>query len=99
MGFQAWSQSFDRLAAKAVLAEPWTPHDLSRSFITHLHEHAVCPPHIVDEIVGHVGKHRQGARGAYNRALYLDAKAAALVAWQRLLLDDEAGVVELRRQA
>src|SRR3954454_7058536 len=71
----------------------WTLHDLRRSFITHVHELALAPPWIVDEIVGHVGEHRRGARAHYNRATYREQKARALQAWADHLLDATAAAV------
>jgi integrase len=85
------------LDAKSVGGGPtlpaWTLHDLRRSFITHVHELALAPPWIVDELVGHVGEHRRGARAHYNWATYREQKARALQAWADCLLDKIPAVV------
>jgi hypothetical protein len=46
-----------------------------------LHERFDVPPHIVETILGHVGGHKSGVGGVYNKALYLDQRRAALERW------------------
>jgi integrase len=89
-GFQAWSRSKRILDGKINAArsacgeEPiseWLLHDLRRSFVTHLVEQKLAPPHIVEACVNHQSGHRGGVAGVYNRALYAEEKRAAFEAW------------------
>ena len=86
-GFQAWSRSKRILdekinAARAARGEkpiaPWQLHDLRRSFVTHLVEQKLAPPHIVEACVNHQSGHRGGVAGVYNRALYTEEKKQRL---------------------
>jgi integrase len=86
-GFQGWTVSRRRLDARIAEAnhgkalEQWTPHDFRRSLSTALHERFGVPPHVVETVLGHVGGHRGGVAGTYNRALYLDERRRALERW------------------
>ena len=83
--FSGWSRSKARLDGRAQLAEPWTLHDLRRTFVTRLGEDLRIQPHVVEALVNHVSGVRSGVAGVYNRALYLDERRAALDAWARYL--------------
>jgi hypothetical protein len=59
----------------------WVLHDLRRTVSTRMHEDIGILPHIVEAVLNHVSGHRAGVAGNYNRALYLDDKRRALIAW------------------
>jgi integrase len=90
-GFSGWSKAkkeLDERIAKArrqgdvKMAMPgWTLHDLRRSFVTHVSEHAFAPPHVVEAIVNHISGAKAGVAGVYNRASYLAEKRQALELW------------------
>jgi hypothetical protein len=73
--FSGFSRSKNDLDAKlgAALA-PRTPHDFRRSLSTTLHERFGVPPPIVETILDHVGGHKAGVAGVYNKASYLDQR-------------------------
>lgn len=81
-GFQGWSRCKSRLDAKLPADMPgWTLHDLRRSTITHLNEHSLADPHVIEAIANHVSGHKASVAGIYNRSAYADQKRAALEAW------------------
>jgi integrase len=89
-GFQGWSRAKKALGEKITAEragrrknpiEPWTIHDLRRSFVTHMAENKLALPHVVEACVNHVSGHKGGVAGIYNRALYADEKLAAFEAW------------------
>jgi integrase len=85
-GWQDWSGSKADLDARIAAArdgEPieWTLHDFRRCLSTALHERFGVQPHVVEAILGHVGGHKSGVRGVYNKALYLDERRRALERW------------------
>ena len=57
--------------------EPWTLHDLRRTFSTGLNN-MVIAPHIVELLLGHA---LPGVMAIYNRSLYLPEKLDALNKW------------------
>jgi integrase len=75
-GFSGWSK------AKAALDEriiemrrkmaklDWRLHDLRRTAATVMADRLGVLPHIVEVILNHVGGHRAGVAGVYNRAKY-----------------------------
>ena len=74
-------------------------HDLRRSFATHLADHNIAEPHLVEVILNHASGHRGGVAGVYNRARYSAEMQRALTAWGDLLLSDEMSgenVIQLR---
>lgn len=87
-----------------VLA-PWVVHDMRRTVSTRMHEDLGIAPHIVEAVLNHVSGARAGVAGTYNRALYVDDKRRALVAWanhvERLVSGASAAaiVVPLRQAA
>jgi integrase len=107
-GFQDWSGSkadLDTGITKANAGkefEPWSPHDFRRSLSTALHERFRVPPHVVEVILGHIGGHKAGVAGVYNKALYLDERRRALERWGAHIVGlatgklDKAKVVDLR---
>ena len=59
----------------------WMLHDFRRAISTTLHERLGVPPHVVEVILGHVGGHKSGVAGVYNKASYLDERRRALQRW------------------
>jgi integrase len=85
-GFQDWSGSKADLDTRIAVARKgaalgWTLHDFRRSLSTALHERFGVPPHVVEAILGHVGGHKAGIAGVYNKAQYLDERRRALQRW------------------
>jgi integrase len=86
-GFQDWSGSKADLDAsitsgrKGKALPKWTARDFRRSVSTALHERFGVPPHVVEAILDHVGGHKAGVAGVYNKALYLDERRRALARW------------------
>jgi integrase len=98
-GFNDWAGSkidLDRRinqARRDAGAEPmaeWVVHDFRRLVSTAMHDRLSISPHIVEEILGHVG-HKKGSAGHYNLALYRSEKAAALTRWAQRVSDIVAG--------
>jgi len=60
----------------------WTFHDLRRTMVTIMNERLGIAPHVVEAVVNHVsGLAKAGVAGVYNRALYLEDRRRALLAW------------------
>ena len=81
--FSGWSKCKDRLDRRLEIA-PWGLHDLRRTLSTRLHEAGV-EPHIVEALLGHVGGHKAGVAGRYNKAVYRRQKREALELWADLV--------------
>lgn len=62
-------------------AEPWTLHDLRRTFATTLNDMGIAP-HVVEQLLGHV---LGGVMAIYNRSQYLPEKLDALNKWMERL--------------
>jgi integrase len=104
-GFQDWSGSkADLDEGLAGKVSDWILHDFRRSLSTALHERFSVPPHVVEAILGHVGEHKGGVAGVYNKALYLDERRRALERWGEHIeaivsgRTTKAKVVNLRRR-
>lgn len=90
-GFSGWSKAKSELTERIAEARSkagvkkvmprWTVHDLRRSFVTHISEHAFAPPHVVEAIVNHISGAKAGVADVYNRAAYLTEKRQALELW------------------
>jgi integrase len=93
-GFKSWSVAKDaldaRLAAARRAIDDWHLHDFRRSLSTFLHEHNV-PPHVVEQLLGHVGGDKVGVAGTYNRAVYLSERRRALGLWANHVLGLASG--------
>jgi integrase len=77
--FTGWSRAKAALDAKLGMSG-WTLHDLRRTVATHMAELGVMP-HIIEAVLNHVGGHKAGVAGVYNRAKYADEMRAALTVW------------------
>lgn len=62
-------------------SEPWTLHDLRRTFATTLNDMGIAP-HVVEQLLGHV---LGGVMAIYNRSQYLPEKLDALNKWMERL--------------
>lgn len=76
-GAQHWVRRF----CESQGIEPWTPHDLRRTFATRLHD-AGTFPHVVEKMLNH---RMQGVMAVYNRAEYREERLAAYKSWANLL--------------
>lgn len=65
------------LARRLGHSEPWTLHDLRRTFSTSLNNLGVAP-HVVEQLLGHT---MPGVMSVYNKSQYLPEKLAALDMW------------------
>jgi integrase len=87
-GWQAWSQSKDRLDLRIREAwsdarnpmPPWRLHDLRRTVVTRMAELGVLP-HVIEAVTNHVSGHKASVAGVYNRATYDTEKRRALEFW------------------
>jgi len=84
--FTGWSISKKELDERlgATVAH-WTHHDLRRSMATRMADMDIAP-HIIEALLNHVGGHKRGVAGTYNRAGYESQKQHALSAWADCLL-------------
>jgi integrase len=85
-GFSGWSRCKARLDARIaeMTGKPlpgWTLHDLRRSFVTHIAEAGIAPPHVLEAIINHISGSKSGVAGVYNKSTYEKEKTAALVHW------------------
>lgn len=69
-----------RISATGVKLAHWTHHDLRRSTATWMAESGTAP-HIIEAVLNHVGGHKSGVAGIYNRASYEPQKRIALEKW------------------
>jgi integrase len=58
----------------------WTIHDIRRSVATGMADIGI-QPHIIEAVLNHVGGHKAGVAGIYNRATYAQEKVLALARW------------------
>jgi integrase len=78
-GFGDWARNKARLDKRIGIA-PWRLHDLRRTAATQMAELGVLP-HIVEATLNHVGGHKAGVAGTYNRARYEGEMRSALQRW------------------
>ena len=64
--------------------EPWTLHDLRRTFATNLAALG-RPPHVVEKLLNHTSRTISGVAAVYNRHAYMDEMRAAIGAWEKRL--------------
>jgi integrase len=93
-GFSGWSKAKGELDARIAKSRTqaghkagvkpmaaWTLHDLRRSFITHVSDRGLAPPHIAEALINHISGHKGGVAGIYNKAQYLSERRQALEVW------------------
>ena len=83
--FSGWSRCKARLDQRLAIAQPWTLHDVRRSLATHIADHNIAAPHIVETILNHASGHRAGVAGIYNRARYCRGNASGAHGLERAL--------------
>jgi integrase len=82
-----WSNSkaaFDRLIrgeAEKSPVNPWTLHDLRRTFATSLAALGT-PIHVTEKLLNHVSGQISGVAAIYNRHAYLDEMRQAIEKWE-----------------
>jgi integrase len=69
-----------RIHAAGNTLEAWVHHDLRRAAATRMAELGTAP-HIIEAVLNHVGGHKAGVAGIYNRASYEPQKRIALEKW------------------
>jgi integrase len=101
-GFGGWNEAKKALDAR-MTGKPlqhWTLHDLRRTVATRMAELGV-QPHIIEAVLNHVGGHKGGVAGIYNRATYDKEKREALNLWAEhvtaLIEGRKAIVVPMKR--
>lgn len=77
--FSGWSKSKDRLDQRSGVVG-WRLHDLRRTMVTGLAELGT-QPHVIEAMINHIGGHKTGVAGVYNRATYNDEKRKAMQIW------------------
>jgi integrase len=91
-GFSGWSDCKEALNERILAAQrmrdpkakpmaDWRLHDLRRTAATVMADRLGVLPHIVEAILNHLGEHRRGVAGIYNRARYEAEMRAALDRW------------------
>ena len=84
-GFRGWARGKvaldQRISAAGSNLAHWTHHDLRRTAATRMAEELGVAPHIIEAILNHVGGHKAGVAGVYNRASYEPQKRIALEKW------------------
>ncbi len=80
---QAWRRLCGREEIGVIDA---TPHDVRRTVATRLADLGV-QPHVVEALLNHVGGHRAGVAGIYNRARYETEMRVALERWTQCLIN------------
>jgi integrase len=97
-GFNGWNAKAV-LDERAGLAQPWTLHDLRRSFASGLGDLGVAP-HVIEQVLNHQSGHKRGVAGTYNRSIYQNEVTAALALWASHvdgLLGGERKIIALRQ--
>jgi len=81
--FNGWSK-LKPVFEKKCKAEPWTLHDLRRTFATNLAALGV-PIHVTEKLLNHVSGTTGGIVAVYQRHAYLDEMREAIGKWERCL--------------
>jgi integrase len=75
------AKALGRRAAKPQPIANWRLHDLRRTVATVMADKLGVLPHVIEATLNHVGGHKAGVAGVYNRATYEAEKKMALVLW------------------
>jgi len=101
-GFDAWSFAKEKLDAAVQPNEPFTIHDLRRSFSTGLGDLGV-PPHVVEMLTNHQSGTKAGMSGRYNKSAYQNEARQAVEIWGSAIISavegSENNIVPLQRAA
>ena len=81
--FAGWNRPKTELDARCKI-EPWTLHDLRRTFATNLAALGT-PIHVTEKLLNHVSGTVSGVAAIYNRHAYMDEMRAAIDAWEKRL--------------
>lgn len=81
-----WGKAKQCLDEKLEGVQPWTLHDLRRTFSTNLAGLAVAP-HVIEKLLNHATGTIQGIAAIYNRYRFMDEMRAAIKAWETKLTD------------
>jgi integrase len=79
-GFTGWAKSKAALDTRSAVSD-WVLHDVRRSTATKMADLGV-PPHVIEQILNHVGGHKAGVSGIYNRSSYEREVRNALAMWE-----------------
>jgi integrase len=91
-GFSGWSDCKAALDERILAARrerdpkakpiaDWRLHDLRRTAATMMADRLGVLPHVIEAILNHVGGHKGGVAGVYNRAKYQADMREALARW------------------
>jgi integrase len=81
--FYGWSKCKRALDTKCK-TQPWTLHDLRRTFATNLAALNVAP-HVVEKLLNYATGTISGIAAIYNKFQYVDEMRAAIAAWETRL--------------
>ena len=81
--YSGWSKNKIALDRTSQI-EPWTLHDLRRTFATNLAALST-PPHIVERLLNHASGTISGVAAVYNQFRYMDEMRAGIGAWEKRL--------------
>ena len=82
--FNAWPKSKVALDKMVDGVQPWTLHDLRRTFATNLAKLGT-PPHVVEKLLNHASGTISGVAAIYNQFQYMDEMRSAIEAWDAKL--------------
>ena len=75
--FNGWGKSKAQIDAKLENVDPFTLHDLRRTFAT-IHAKIGTPIHVTEKLLNHVSGTISGVAAVYNRHSYLDEMRDAI---------------------
>ncbi|WP_415404081.1 tyrosine-type recombinase/integrase [Tateyamaria sp. SN3-11] len=82
--FNGWGKSKARLDSTLENVEPYTLHDLRRTFAT-THAKIGTPVHVTEKLLNHVSGTISGVAAIYNRHTYLEEMKVAATAYEEYL--------------
>jgi integrase len=80
-GFMSWDRGKAALDQRCGISNNWGAHDLRRTAATRMADIGV-QPHLIEQILNHVGGHKAGPAGIYNRSSYEREVRNALGMWE-----------------
>lgn len=83
--FNGWGKSKARLDAELEHVDPFTLHDLRRTFAT-IHAKIGTPIHVTEKLLNHVSGTISGVAAVYNRHSYLDEMRDAIERYDDYLI-------------
>jgi integrase len=78
--FSGWGKSKERFDKDLAQVEPYTLHDLRRTFAT-THAKIGTPIHVTEKLLNHVSGTISGVAAVYNRHSYMEEMRAAVTAY------------------